>query len=47
MLFEKFQRFLGERPEDVGWKEGEEWIRSRGADFDREAEALDPAKERT
>jgi hypothetical protein len=45
-LFEKFKRILDERPQDTGWKEGEEWIRVRGEEFDREAEALDPANRR-
>jgi hypothetical protein len=42
-LFEKFQRLL-EEPLNVGWKEGGEWLRVRGEEFDREAEALDPGK---
>lgn len=43
-LVEKFERLLDEKPLNMGWREGEEWIRTRGEDFDREAEALDPAK---
>lgn len=44
MLFDKFNKMLDERPRELDWREGEIWIRAKGEDFQREAEALDPAK---
>lgn len=47
MLFDKFNKMLDERPRELDWREGEIWIRAKGEDFQREAEALDPARRQT
>ncbi len=45
VLFEKFEKILNERPQEMNWRDGENWIRVRGGEFDREAESLDPTKQ--
>lgn len=47
MLFDKFDKLLDGRPRELDWRDGENWIRIRGEEFDRAAEALDPARKGT